>query len=121
MKLDGCALLVNKFKGTDPVEWIDFSKQERRLGVSSAIVIAALIGSNTALKVLVVGGKDGHDLTGSGRALGEALKTNSSLEKLEMVNCKLGPEDAKGLAGGVAVNTALKELSMPVNSCAAST
>ena len=47
MNLDGFALPVKKLKGTDPVETLDLSS--KGLGVSSAIVIASLIGVNGSL------------------------------------------------------------------------
>ena len=49
MKLDGFALPVKKLKGTDPIETLDLSG--KNLGVSSAVVIASLIGVNGALTV----------------------------------------------------------------------
>ena len=50
MNLDGFALPVKKLKGTDPVETLDLSS--KGLGVSSAIVIASLIGVNGSLTTL---------------------------------------------------------------------
>ena len=47
MRLEGSALPVKKLKGTDPVEMLDLSS--KRLGVLSAIVIAALIKVNGTL------------------------------------------------------------------------
>ena len=48
--LDGCPLSIKKLKGEEPVEAIDLS--HKKLTVLSAIVIASLIGSNTATKSL---------------------------------------------------------------------
>ena len=45
--MDGFALPVKKLKGTDPIETLDLSG--KNLGVSSAVVIAFLIGVNGAL------------------------------------------------------------------------
>ena len=42
-----------------------------------------------------------NNIKGSGEALGEALKANKSLKELNLEFCSLGPEDGKGLAGGV--------------------
>ena len=50
-----------------------------------------------------------NNIKGSGEALGEALKTNSSLKGLDLGFCSLGPEDGKGLAGGMLVNASLTE------------
>ncbi len=51
MTLDGlCALPVKKLKGTDPVETVNLSGN--LLGVSSAVVIASLIGGNGVLTSL---------------------------------------------------------------------
>ena len=47
MNLDGYALPIKKLKGTEPVKSIDLSS--KRLGVASAIVIAALIQGNGSL------------------------------------------------------------------------
>ncbi len=47
MNLDGFALPVKKLKGTDPVETLDLSG--KNLGVSSAVVIASVIGVKGAL------------------------------------------------------------------------
>ena len=52
----------------------------------------------------------GNYLKGSGEALGEALKANTSLKKLEMSTCGLDAEDGKGLAGGLAVHAPLTSL-----------
>ena len=57
----------------------------------------------------------GNNLKGSGAAFGEALKSNSSLKELKMVECGLGAEDLKGLAGGLAVHGSLTELNMLYN------
>ena len=48
--LDDYPLPIKQLKGEEPVEAIDLSR--KRLTVSSAIVIASLIGSNTATKSL---------------------------------------------------------------------
>ena len=50
-----------------------------------------------------------NDITGSGEAFGEALKANTSLKKLDLSYCNLGPEDGKGLASGVGVHASLTE------------
>ena len=47
MNLDGYALPIKKLKGNEPVESLNLSR--KGLGVSSAIVIASLIGVNGAL------------------------------------------------------------------------
>ena len=52
----------------------------------------------------------GNSIMGSGAAFGEALKTNSSLKKFEMVWCRLDADDAKYLAGGLAVHGSLTSL-----------
>ena len=56
-----------------------------------------------------------NNIKGSGEALGEALKVNSSLKELRMQECGLGPEDAKGLAGGIAVHGSLTSLDLSKN------
>ena len=48
--LDGHPLEIKQLKGQEPVEAIDLSS--KRLGLASAIVIASLIGTNTATKSL---------------------------------------------------------------------
>ena len=48
--LDGIPLPIKQLKGEEHVEEIDLSG--KRLGVASAVVIASLIGSNTATKSL---------------------------------------------------------------------
>ena len=57
----------------------------------------------------------GNNIKGSGAAFGEALKANSSLKELHMQHCRLGPEDAKGLAGGIAVHASLNKLDARAN------
>ena len=57
----------------------------------------------------------GNKIKGSGEALGGALKVNSSLKELYMADCGLGPEDARGLAGGIAVHASLTKLDTRVN------
>ena len=51
-----------------------------------------------------------NNFEGSGEALGEALKTNSSLKQLTMNRCSLNADDGKGLAGGLAVHASLTEV-----------
>ena len=51
-----------------------------------------------------------NSLEGSGEAMGEALKANSSLKALFMNICDLGPEDGKGLAAGVAASASLTKV-----------
>ena len=57
-----------------------------------------------------------NNLRGSGAAIGEALKTSTSIKKLEMLNCSLGPEDASGLAGGISASASLTMLDARRNS-----
>ena len=65
----------------------------------------------TELRIDLGGPLAGGDLSyAADKALGEALKTNSSLKELNMVNCELGPEDVRGLAGGIAVHSSLTEV-----------
>ena len=83
MNLDGFALPVKKLKGTDPVEILNFSA--KGLGVSSAIVIASLIGANGSLTSL-------------------DLKWNG-----------IGPEGAKSIAKGLSANGSLTECNLRKN------
>ena len=48
--MDGCALQIEKLRGTKPIEKIDLSRSE--LGVASAIIIASCIKGNGVLKEL---------------------------------------------------------------------
>ena len=51
--LDGIPLPIKQLKGEEHVEEINLSGNYRqKLGVNSAVVIASLIGSNTATKSL---------------------------------------------------------------------
>ena len=50
-------------------------------------------------------------ITGSGEAFGEALKANTSLKTLKMIQCSLDADDSKGLAGGLAVQSGLTKIS----------
>ena len=50
VNLDGFALPIKTFNGTDPVESLDFS--DKGLGVASAVVIASLISVNSSLMKL---------------------------------------------------------------------
>ena len=52
--LDGISLPIKQLKGEKHVEEINLSggKYRQKLGVASAVVIASLIGSNTATKSL---------------------------------------------------------------------
>ena len=56
-----------------------------------------------------------NNIKGSGEAIGEALRTSSSIKKLEMKGCSLGPEDASGLAGGIAASASLASLDLREN------
>ena len=51
-----------------------------------------------------------NSIPGSGEAMGEALKTSTSIKKLELVGCGLSPEDGQGLAGGIAASGSLTEV-----------
>ena len=48
--IDGHPLPIKQLKGEEPVEAINLSNKS--LGVASAVVIASLIGTNTATKSL---------------------------------------------------------------------
>ena len=48
--VDGHPLLIKQLKGKEPVEAMDLSR--KGLGFASAIVIASLISTNTATKLL---------------------------------------------------------------------
>ena len=52
--LDGIPLPIKQLKGEEHVEEIDLSGKGpgQRLGLASAVVIASLLGSNTATKSL---------------------------------------------------------------------
>ena len=54
-------------------------------------------------------------ITGSGEAIGEALKTSMSIKTLLLASCDLSPEDGKGLADGIAANAFLTELDLYAN------
>ena len=56
-----------------------------------------------------------NNIKGSGEALGEALKTNTSLRTLKMRWCGLDANDGKGLAGGLAVHSGLTKLDLRYN------
>ena len=53
---------------------------------------------------------DGNNIKGSGEAFGDAFRANSSLKELTMWGCSLEPEDAKGLAAGLSINTHLQKV-----------
>ena len=50
--VDGHALPIDELKGTKPVESIDLSGKKGKIGVASAIIIAACIKENAVLKEL---------------------------------------------------------------------
>ena len=50
--IDGHALPIDELKGIKPVEAIDLSGKEDKIGVASGIIIAACIKENTVLKEL---------------------------------------------------------------------
>ena len=50
-------------------------------------------------------------IKGSGEAFGEALKANTSLKTLKMIDCSFDANDSKGLAGGLAVHSVLTKIS----------
>ena len=61
------------------------------------------------LKKLVLSGNEIKD--DGAISLGKSLKTNSTLEELELINCRIGAEGGKaigvGLQAGIAVLTGL--------------
>ena len=85
MNLDGYALPIKKLKGTEPVESLDLSYC-KGLGVSSAIVIASLIGVNGALKSIDLSSNQltnySEDMMGI-KELAAALGANGALTNLK--------------------------------------
>ena len=51
-----------------------------------------------------------NNIKGSGEAIREALKANSSLEILFMPDCSLGLEDGIDLAAGIAASASLTQV-----------
>ena len=87
VSLDVFALLVQKLKGTNPVETLNLSGKS--LGVASAAVIATLIGvigSPTSLDLssnqLCHFGRHLHNTEGI-TAIADALRVNGSLTEIE--------------------------------------
>ena len=112
MNLDGFALPVKKLKGTDPIETLDLSG--KNLGVSSAVVIASLIGVNGGLtKISLANNKLGEEGT---KAICEALKQNKMLKELDIsgdYECGSnigGTEGVKHVAKMVRANGGLTEV-----------
>ena len=50
--VDGHALPIDELKGTKPVESVNLSDKKYKVGVASAIIIAACIKENAVLKEL---------------------------------------------------------------------
>ena len=80
---------------------------DNKLGGEGASELAGWLRGGASLTSLIL---SHNNIKGSGEALGEALKANTSLKKLEMSNCGLDAEDGKGLAGGLAVHAPLTSL-----------
>jgi len=76
-------------------------------GLQSAdgILIASDLRVSAVLKTIVLSGNSIRDE--GAIALGESLKTNKSLEGLELRSCDIGPEGAKGLADALASGSAV--------------
>jgi Ran GTPase-activating protein (RanGAP) involved in mRNA processing and transport len=90
VNLDGFALPVKKLKGTDPVKSLDLS--QKGLKVSSAVLIAALIGVNASLTSLDLN-SNGIGIEG-GKAVAELLRVNGSLKSLDVGFNGIGREVA---------------------------
>jgi len=75
------------------------------IGASGAKEIAEFIQFSAVLKKIVLSGNLIEDE--GAIALGESLKTNKSLEELELIKCSIGPEGAKGLADALASGSAV--------------
>ena len=82
------------------------------LRAEGAKALAPAIAGSASLTSLDV---SYNNIKGSGEALGEALKNNSSLKELKMAECSFDAEDVKGLAGGLAVHGSLTTLSLSGN------
>ena len=89
----------------------DFSNEG--LGPIDSILIASDLGVRPSLTSLSL--RHNFNMKGSGEKIGEALRTSSSLTELDMGFCGLGPDDGKGLAGGIAASGSLMELSIDGN------
>ena len=50
--VDGHVLPIDELRGTKPVESIDLSGKKEKIGVASAIIIAACIKENAVLREL---------------------------------------------------------------------
>jgi Ran GTPase-activating protein (RanGAP) involved in mRNA processing and transport len=121
VNLDGFALPVKKLKGTDPIETLDLSGNN--LGVSSAVVIASLIGVNGALTSIDLSNNQlcgvwtddcGHQngtYTAEGiTAIADALRVNGALTKLSLAQNKLEEAGTQAICEALEQNKMLKEV-----------
>ena len=86
----------HRITGVEPKETLDLSAN--RLGAASGLAMAALILSNTAMKVLNLGGNPLRDEAVAG--IGRALRNNEScaLVSLDVSNTRCGVNGGKELA-----------------------
>jgi len=104
LMLDKHPLPVKQLKGEDPVEAINLAG--KRLTVLSAVVIASLIGSNTATKLLNL---DGIPLPI------KQLKGEEHVEEIDLSGKRLGVASAVVIASLIGSNTATKSLKLDDN------
>ena len=98
--LDGVGMSGTYFKqlrGVDPVRTLDL----KGLGDADSVIIAALLGANTTLTALDLGTSSNHMGKQWGRAVSDALSTNTVLTSLNLGSNGLGDK------GGAAVAEAL--------------
>ena len=115
--MDGHALPIDELKGSKAVEVIDLSG--KRLGVVSAVIIAACIGGNASLKTLKcaylpkMAGRPASAAADAGRAPRvPSLALFGSLRSND-----LGPEGGAALAKGLEGNATLTSLECAAMPC----
>jgi hypothetical protein len=134
--LDGDVLSIEELTTAASIN-LSKSLREKRLGDASGIVIAHLITRNQSLTQLDLGSTPGwaryrSEATRrggspwgfsewqvlraeSGKALAEALQTNTTLTQLSLNNNKLGDAGGCALAMALQTNTTLTQLDLDVN------
>jgi len=86
--------------------WYEYGQQKGTYDASGIKALSdALASGKAVLKKLVL---TTNSIKDEGAiALGESLKTNSTLETLELINCDIGAEGAKAIGAGLAVGIAV--------------
>ena len=83
--------------------------QGKGLTAHDATVVAEILKFKTSVTVVLLGGNEEIGDEGA-KALAEALKVNTTVEKLDLMYCGIGDDGAAALAEALRSNTSLTEL-----------